>query len=332
MNIEIYKDPLEKTLKNKIKKIKFALSIKRYLFTFFNFYKHFIKILNLIKINKLCRFGLINSFYYDLSVFKYYLTKNVEYYLVTSKDPQISKAIVSNNNDRNLQIKRIENFKKICVKKNHKITNIIDVGASIGNVIIPAINRKIFERGIAYEPVKENFKLLKINTILNNLEDFIEINQYAIGDKDDLIVEIEISKYDVGDHRIRYGEYKGLFNEQLRQIDKVKSNTLDSLLKNVQMDTFAIWLNNQGSEAHTISGAKNILKKYKNPLFLEFSPYYIKNSNSFKLLKNTLIEVGYKNVFNCDNENKIGEVEEEFFDEEYSKLGEKGNYTNYIIT
>ena len=89
------------------------------------------------------------------------------------------------------------------MKSDYQITKLYDIGANIGVTCIPAVNRGLVKRAIAVEPEPENFKLLKLNIILNNLEDKIETLNYALSSESDKFLNLEISNDNSGDHRIR---------------------------------------------------------------------------------------------------------------------------------
>ena len=147
-------------------------------------------------------------------------------FILSSKDQQISNSIYLNTADRIKSLKMIENSRRFLDQLNKKnITQLIDVGASIGNVIITAISEKFYETGIAIEPSKEEFKILKANIILNNLENKIKLFNCALTNNESEFINFELDEKDIGDQRVFYKEYDGLWGERKRNIISVNNKT-----------------------------------------------------------------------------------------------------------
>ena len=64
---------------------------------------------------------------------------------------------------------------------------LIDVGANVGSICIPAVKRELVNRCIAIEPDPENFRLLKVNAALNGVDDRIDTRQMAVGATSDRV-------------------------------------------------------------------------------------------------------------------------------------------------
>ena len=54
-------------------------------------------------------------------------------------------------------------------------TLLLDVGANIGTIGILGILNGYFEKCIAFEPEPNNFKLLRLNVLLNGLDEIFEL-------------------------------------------------------------------------------------------------------------------------------------------------------------
>jgi FkbM family methyltransferase len=330
------KNKLINTIKNFLKKSSILVKIKRNVSDTLSdkkIYSLIVLLIKKIKLENVFQSNFFKKYLFFHSDQQYFVVNNLnDFYVVPAKDPEISSNIFFNNDKRKSEIKSLRNFRKICTYVNRNINNFIDVGASIGNILIPAVSQNLFKKAIAFEPSEKNYSLCKINIILNNLSGLIQLQKCAVTNRDNEILDLEIHNFDVGDHRIRYKTYQGLLNEHLRKVEKVQSYSLDNLLNNIDCSNSGLWLNNQGSESQTISGGMNILKKNQMPIFLEFSPYYISNSDSFELLTNSFEDLNYSKVFDAYNLDFLGKPEKKFFLEKFKQLGIKTRaYRNFII-
>lgn len=141
---------------------------------------------------------------------------------------------------------------------------------------------------IAFEPDAENFKLLRINTILNDLEDRATLINCGLGDRFD-----ELTMY----RNLSNPGGNGLFASEYNPVpEKVKIIPLDSYLaenKIAAQDIKYIWMDTEGYEAQVLLGAKNFLKQNPVPIFTEFNPMAWNKSGCFERMISLLKEVGY---------------------------------------
>ena len=63
--------------------------------------------------------------------------------------------------------------------------------------------KRLSSKAYAVEPETENYKLLKTNIILNDLDNKIIPYNYALSNLDNEIIKMELSNNNFGDHRIR---------------------------------------------------------------------------------------------------------------------------------
>src|SRR5262249_18366716 len=104
---------------------------------------------------------------------------------------------------------------------------LIDIGANIGTISIPAVKRGLFKSAIAIEPEPRNYSLLTANIHLNGVNDKIVTHNLALGQNDDAEILFEIAKDNLGDHRIHVASDVNLCDEGNRQTITVKSKTFD---------------------------------------------------------------------------------------------------------
>ena len=181
-----------------IKKIK---SIIKLLGLKWIFYKFFYFIFKLILNNKSYFLkGIIFDVKKKINDFAITSNNYNEKYILFTKDEVISKEIFINNEFDFHKLKITIDFLN---SKNLNIKNLIDIGANLGAISIPAVNRNLVEKSYAVEPMPDNYKVLKANIILNNFEAKIKSYNYALSDSDDETVDMEISENNSGDHRVK---------------------------------------------------------------------------------------------------------------------------------
>ena len=182
-------------------------------------------------------------------------------FVVNARDQAISRGLfVSGSAD-------FEKFKTTAdLLKRHKSMNtidlLVDVGANLGSICIPAITRGFVKRAIAVEPHPTNCRLLRANIALNDLLDQIEVVARAASAIDNEMLVTELSNDNWGDHRIfssvRTG---GLYGEADRKQMEVQSIKIDSLLGLEGNPALLIWMDIQGYEGHALQGRNSCLQR-----------------------------------------------------------------------
>ncbi|MDQ6828426.1 MAG: FkbM family methyltransferase [Gemmatimonadota bacterium] len=158
---------------------------------------------------------------------------------------------------------------------------VLDVGANIGMISIALLRFGYFERGVAFEPGPDNFRLLAHNVRQNDLHERIQSMPYALSSAEGHL-ELELSTYNSGDHRIRATAGGGAYHENERETVQVSVHTLDALLGvRPSFDPGAValvWMDIQGHEGHFFEGARRFFTSHRVPVVSEFWPYGIARS------------------------------------------------------
>jgi hypothetical protein len=123
----------------------------------------FLKFVNyLINNSRHARKIIFDKFYQSK---EYIIYSNKYNFLLFSKDYMISRSTyIDGPYDYSLLKKAIKLLPKDFVRET-----LIDAGANIGTISIPAIKDGLFKNGIAFEPNLKIYNILKINIFLNNL-------------------------------------------------------------------------------------------------------------------------------------------------------------------
>ena len=206
----------------------------------------------------------------------------------------------------------------------------VDIGANIGTICIPAVKRGLFKSAIAIEPDPLNYSLLLANINLNGLRDKIVAHNLALGQKDDEQLAFELSKTNFGDHRVQIRNDSDLYDEAGRKVITVKSQTFDNVVKSVEPNETLIWIDAQGFEGHILCGAKKALH-LQTPICCEFWPYGMHRSNCYPLFKKSLIQAGYNLFYDLNEGQSAIPFTSKSLDDLYERLGDRGAYTELLI-
>ena len=144
----------------------------------------------------------------------------------------------------------------------------LDLGANIGTTGIYFLKKLTPNlKLLAFEPDPENFKLLRTNLILNDIEENSITENYGLGE-----VESEMTMYrnlnNPGNNGM-FSAYAGGDSETIKIISLDKyfvENHLNA------KDVKYIWIDTEGFEAQVLLGMKNILAENPAPIFMEFNP------------------------------------------------------------
>ncbi len=252
-----------------------------------------------------------------------------ETFVVAASDKVIGKLAYIHN--RPFDFEKVEMVLKLL--GNHKKILLVDVGANIGTICIPAVKRGMFQQAIAIEPEPGNYSLLMANIFINRLSDKITTHNVALGQKDNESLVFELSDFNHGDHRIRTSNNVAMQNEDKRNTISVKCETFDKIVGQITPDEALIWIDTQGYEGFIFAGATNALKR-KVPICLEFWPYAMERSGSYLPLKNSLLNAGYTSFYDLEERKpRLIPLSIDELDALYKRLRDKGDnvYTDLLV-
>ena len=235
-------------------------------------------------------------------------------YLLGSSDWISKKLFIDNSFDYRILTKAI----KLLGKKNSKLT-LINIGAHIGSTAIPAIKKNNFKNLIAFEPTKRNFRLLKANIFLNEIDDRVQAYNLAISNKK-ANLHLGTTKGNTGGNRI-------LRNKQ-KNTEIVKSDILDNYTYNLNKNNSLIFIDAEGHEPNIFLGAKKTIKK-KIPIVFEFYPTLLDKS----WIKNyDLVFKNYRFFYNLHGKNRKEKFNKENLIALFNKVNSmEKKYTDLMI-
>jgi FkbM family methyltransferase len=159
-------------------------------------------------------------------------------------------------------------------------TTFLDIGANIGTSTIPALRSHDFKRAVACEPEPENFRLLKVNATINDLNDRVLALPVAVSDRSGESL-LALDPANSGAHRV--------VSEERAQREKtitVETVSIDYLIRRGILDADEvglIWIDAQGYEGHVLHGASELLVRGV-PVVFEFHPEMLRNTGGLDVL------------------------------------------------
>lgn len=170
----------------------------------------------------------------------------------------------------------------------------VDVGANIGLTVIP-MARLPGVRCIALEPEPTNFRFLRANAVLNDVDARIEFhNAAAMSQAGELVMSI--SAWNSGDNRVEAaladGQAIGTTSSDGKPLVRVKGMRLDDILDSrVVQRPLVCKVDTQGAEVDVLKGAAALLPQI-DLLAIEFWPAGLRRLGGDAETLVSLIEAG----------------------------------------
>lgn len=220
------------------------------------------------------------------------LVRAIKYYLSPLDKLVITKIndinFIVNLNDKvnskkiyiNREFPQILLFSKalnIANENNKEVSSVVDIGAHYGNIVIPALMNFNLSKGIAIEPIEDNFNILNSNIILNNLHSKIDSHKNFISNEEN---NVNLQTYknnsaaalfqsNMGSTNIN--SYQTLNNLSELKNEQVESKKLDSFENINLLNDPIYWIYAQGQEFNIIYSGNNLFDK-SPPLVIAYAP------------------------------------------------------------
>jgi FkbM family methyltransferase len=205
------------------------------------------------------------------------------------------------------------------------IATLVDVGANIGTICIPAVKSGLARRAIAVEAVPDIVRLLHTNIALNDLTSSIDVVAAAAGANSGDMIDIAVNRTNQGDNRIAGSSRGAPDADQFARVVQVATTTLDDLLKDAT-DATLIWMDIQGYEGIALGGARRTLTRTP-PIVLEFCPFLMTHSGSYDMLKAAVAH--YRGFYDLGQPSALRSVAS--LDALHASLGQTGNFTDILL-
>lgn len=198
---------------------------------------------------------------YDAAPVPYLVTGDRELFVVSTADKVIGRELFLHGQ---FDFDKLELALSILRREGRRAPrHLIDVGANIGSIVIPALRRGHFESATAIEPHPANLRLLRANLALNEVQDRVRVLDIAVGEQTDVVLHLRESAVNSGNHAI---DATGL---------PIRSTRLDDL--QLPAGEALLWMDIEGYEGHALAGAQELLASGL-PTVLEFNPTFLATS------------------------------------------------------
>ena len=158
-------------------------------------------------------------------------------------------------------------------------TTFLDLGANIGTSAITALRSHDFARAVACEPEPENYRLLKVNAAMNDVDDLLTGLQVAVSDHCGTAT-LALDPINSGGHFVITGDRE-------QETLTVEAVSVDYLIERGVLDSQAvglIWIDAQGYEGQIIKGASSLTER-GIPIVLEFHPLMLQRTGGRAMLE-----------------------------------------------
>ena len=209
---------------------------------------------------------------YDAMPVPYLVTGHPEHFVVSTADKVIGREVFLHGE---FDFAKLQTALAILAREGQPTpTHLIDVGANIGTITIPALKRGLMQTATAIEPHPHNLRLLRANIALNGLEEHVTVLPQAVGDRSVMTLHLHESATNSGNHSIG-AEGIPIASSRLDDLDFPSAPSL-------------LWMDIEGYEGHALIGAERLLAT-GTPAVCEFNSTYLEKSNGFDLFKKALM-------------------------------------------
>lgn len=215
-----------------------------------------------------------------------------ESYVIRTRDRYIGRGLYSRGEFDFSKFVKAYRILQSHRNLTHELT-LIDAGANVGSICIPAVRRGFVSNAIAIELDHENARLLSINTLLNRVENNIRVMNVAVGSAPGQ-VSVRHSKTNFGDHRV--GTKSSRFAKEM-----IPMITLDSVTDTIDSSRLLVWMDIQGYEGYALAGAKRLIAAGV-PLATEFSVEELEKFGCYELFLSIISSSCYKVYFDLSIE------------------------------
>ncbi|MGH9156466.1 MAG: FkbM family methyltransferase [Acidimicrobiales bacterium] len=166
----------------------------------------------------------------------------------------------------------------------------VDIGANIGTSTLDAILHFGFTRAVSFEPEAASHRLLKLNLVLNGVEDRVDAHRLALSDHDGVGV-LRLSQDNLADHRVEEPTVSG-DAAIAGSVQQIECGRLDSLVlagKPPLDEIGLVWIDAQGHELFVLRGAEQVTRAGV-PVVMEYWPTGLAANGSAEALGTLLAD------------------------------------------
>ncbi|WP_447936428.1 FkbM family methyltransferase [Thermomonas fusca] len=213
---------------------------------------------------------LLRRAVYDAMPVPYLVAGHPEHFVVSTSDRVIGRELFLHGE---FDFAKLETALAVLAREGcPPPSHLIDVGANIGTITIPALKRGLMQTVTAIEPHPGNLRLLRANIALNDVESRVTVLAQAVGDTSNVTLHLRESATNSGNHAIGADGIP------------VRSTRLDDLRF---PGNSLLWMDIEGYEGHALIGAKNLIDS-RTPVVCELNTAYLEKSGGLHLLQEAL--------------------------------------------
>ena len=208
---------------------------------------------------------------YDAMPVPYLVTGYPEHFVVATADKVIGRELFLHGE---FDFTKLQTALAIIEREGlPRPQHLMDVGANIGTIVIPALARGLMQTATAIEPHPDNLRLLRANLALNSLSERVRVLAQAVGAEPSALLFLTESATNSGNHSIGR---TGL---------PVPSSRLDDVA--CPHDGVLLWMDIEGYEGHALRGAPNLLAA-GIPVVCEYNTEYLEQSGGMAWFRQAL--------------------------------------------
>ena len=215
--------------------------------------------------------SILRRAFYDAIPVPYLVTGDRERFIVSTSDKVIGRELFLSGEFDFIKLQvALEIIEREGLPRPR---HLIDVGANIGTITIPALVRGLMQTATVIEPHPANLRLLRANLALNEVLEKVQVLAQAVGAESNATLLLNESLTNSGNHSI--GD-SGISVRSMR-LDDMEHTRNDALL----------WMDIEGYEGHALKGATHLLARGM-PVVCEYNPGFLVNSGGMKLFSHAL--------------------------------------------
>lgn len=231
----------------------------------------------LLALTRLClspltsRIPVLQRAAYDVYPNPYLVVGDPEKYVVSTRDKGTGRLLFQRGE---IEFQKLVIAMDLLAREGFAAPrHLIDVGANIGIIVIPALSRGLMTSATAIEPHPENIRLLYTNLALNGVLDRTRVLAQAAGAESGVTLCLDESPVDSSIHAIGS---TGI---------AIPSSKLDDL--ELPCNNSLLWMDIEGYEGHALHGASNLLAAGV-PLVCEFNPRFLAKAGGMEWFRHAL--------------------------------------------
>lgn len=170
----------------------------------------------------------------------------------------------------------------------------VDVGANIGISTLDALMQFGFEDAVCFEPDSRNFRTLRMNLVLNDLDDKVSAHRMALSNHEGQSV-LQRTDGNFGDSQLVAAAEPagpGARDHEVCEITRLDSylDEHPGLLERIGL----LWIDAQGHDPLVLQGAERLMKE-GTPVVVEYWPKGLQEHSALELFE-TLVAENYRSV------------------------------------